>query len=390
MNKPERIPELDVLRGFALLGVFIVHFVGVPFYELPLEESQRALWESQLQHSAAVYVSDLLFQNKANTLFATLFGMGFWIMLQRISARDPNFVRIYQRRLAALLAIGLLNLFLVFPGDVLHVYALIGWLLLAMRNWSSNTMLYLGLALALLADPVFDHVLPSLGGPEEVYESAMMDAFNEERYLVWVKIMTGAYIDEEFLHGGLIAWALYLLGRFLIGAWVMREQWIQRARRHLPRLRSVAAWLLIIGLAAEVWSLLIFKEKVSGSPLFDGLLHAVGAPMMAVGYALTLVYLCNSARWQRLALWLAPVGRIALTAYVLHGAIFTLLYMPFGLGMLGTLGPAHALLAALALYSFLTAFSFIWLRRYRYGPLEYLWRWVTYREQPAFRVNRIT
>ena len=382
----ERIEELDVLRGFALLGVFIVHFVGSAFYELPLDEDQAELWSGQWYHVAALFISDLFFQNKANTLFATLFGMGFWVMLERLSARQADFTAIYLRRLAVLFVLGLLNWFLIFPGDVLHEYALIGFALFAMRRVSAKTMLLLGLTLALLGQALAAHLLEGLNLSFEGFDDIQVAAFEQGEYLTWVAMMASSMFQRDFLFAGLLGWGLYIFGRFLLGAWVMREGWIQRLR-DIPSTTKAAVWLLAVGLATELGSLLIFMEIIPGSEMMDATLHMIGAPVTAVGYALALIVLFQSERWRSVVSWCAPVGLMAVTCYVALGLVFSLSFLPFGLDLLGVLGPAPSLLIALALYVALTLASHSWLRRFRYGPLEYLWRWATYGSAPTLRMT---
>ena len=111
----ERIHELDVLRGFALLGVFIVHFTSSSFYNLTLTEQQQAAFLENPLDWWALVIGDLFFYDKANTLFATLFGMGFWIMLDRLRARGESFEKIYLQRILILLVIGTINLHFLFP-----------------------------------------------------------------------------------------------------------------------------------------------------------------------------------------------------------------------------------------------------------------------------------
>ncbi len=386
LQTPERIEELDVLRGFALLGVFIVHFVGSAFYELPLDEDQSDLWSGQWYHAAALFFSDLFFQNKANTLFATLFGMGFWVMLERLSARQADFTAIYLRRLAVLFVLGILNWFLIFPGDVLHEYALIGFALFAMRRVSAKTMLLLGLALALLGQALAAHLLDGLGLSFEGFDDIQVAAFEQGEYFTWVAMMASSMFQRDFLFAGLLGWGLYIFGRFLLGAWVMREGWVQRLR-HMPSTAKAATWFVLVGLATELGSLLIFMEIIPGSEIMDATLHMIGAPVTAVGYALALIALFQTQRWRSVVSWFAPVGRMALTCYVAHGLVFTMIYMPFGLDLLGVIGPAPSLLIALTLYVALTLASHSWLGRFRYGPLEYLWRWATYGSAPSFRIS---
>lgn len=380
-----RIGELDVLRGFALLGVFIVHFVGAAFYELPLDERIAEAWWGNGGHFVALFISDFFFLDKANTLFATLFGMGFWLMLQRLEASGRDLHRIYLRRLAVLLLIGLVNLFLLFPGDVLHEYALLGFLLFAVRGLAPRWMLIGGLVLALLGRPLAYHLLAALGATSGGYDQAVEAAFAHGGYWNWVAVHAKAHVVKDLANGMLLGWATYIVGRFLLGAWIMRGAWIERAVEARKRVRAILPWILASGLLINALSMAIFLERLNLPISWGEFLHILATPLLALGYALTLILLFNSNRGRPLASVFAPVGRIALTAYVAHGAILTFVYFPFGLDRLGELGPSGSLLLAISVFGACTVFAHLWLRVFRYGPLEYLWRWATYGTRPALR-----
>ncbi|MEM8548257.1 MAG: DUF418 domain-containing protein [Pseudomonadota bacterium] len=380
-----RIDELDVLRGFALLGVFIVHFVGSAYFELPLAEETADRWFDEWPHFTALFVSDLFFQNKANTLFATLFGMGFWVMLTRLAERGANATTIYVRRLLALFVLGVLNVIFIFPGDVLHEYALIGLVLLLLRHWPLRAQLIVGLCLAFFGGPLVEHLFVAIDWSDDWFDKLQEAAFKDGGYGNWVATMSVAHFQRNFLMGGLLGWGLYILGRFLLGTWLMRVNWVEWLRGRRVWLLRAAVSLSALGLTAELVSLLIFYEIMPGPAWLDVTLHTLGAPILAAAYALLLVYWVQSSNTRGMVMWLAPVGKVALTAYVLHGLVFTLCYMPFGLDLLGRAGPAIGLLMAVGLYVLLTILASLWLVRFRYGPLEFFWRWATYGARPEFR-----
>ena len=382
LQKAERIGELDVLRGFALLGVFVVHFVSAAFFLLPLDEELASRWQADPIQRSALLFSDVFFLDKANTLFAVLFGIGFWVMMERLQARGGNFERIYTRRLVGLLLIGAVNLFLIFPGDVLHEYALIGFVLFALRGLQVRTLLIIGLPLALVASPIIGAWLPGLGDAEPPFHEVQQDAFANGGYWNWVVLTSVAHVNQDLIKGGALAWALYILGRFLIGAWVIRQGWLQRAGDLLPNMRRQLIWVLPLGLGLEFLTMLLYEEFVIGPAWLTDLAHVLGVPLTALGYAMILILLFHSDRYRWTVLSFAPVGRIALTAYVLHCFVFTLLFFPFGFDLLGKVPPATSLAIAVSLYAAITLFSRVWLGRYRYGPLEYLWRWATYGSRP--------
>lgn len=373
-----------MLRGFALLGVFIVHFVAGAVYILPLDETIKTAWLAEPANGLAMFVTEWLVKDKANTLFAVLFGMGFQVMLERLETRRADFAGIYARRLAILLAIGLANVALIFPGDVLHEYALLGFLLLALRRVSASAMLAIALPLLMFGMPMGYAVTDALGFDHRWVDEEQAAVFASGGFLDWARWQWPAHVQRDVLELGALSWALHLFGRLLIGAWIVRRGWLDDLANFAGALRGVFAISLTAGLAIELVALLAASSALPGLPALYQPLHGVGAPLLALGYALGLIRLFHG-RAEYLATLFAPVGRTALTAYVAHGAIFMALYFPFGLDLLGVLGPATGLFVALAVFALFTVCAHWWLARFRYGPLEYLWRWGTYGRAPPFR-----
>lgn len=386
MDTATRIGELDVLRGFALLGVFIVHFVLGAVYILPLDEAIKTAWLREPGNGLALFFTEWLVRDKANTLFAVLFGMGFWVMLQRLEARRADFAAVYARRLAILLAIGLLNVALVFPGDVLHEYALLGFLLLALRKVSATAMLVIALPLLLFGNAIGFAITDALGFDHRWMDDEQAAVFASGGFLDWARWHWPAHLRRDVLELGGVGWALHLFGRLLIGAWIVRRGWISNLAERTGSRRRPFAMSMAAGLAIELMALLAASSKAPGVAALYQPLHGVGAPLLTLGYALGLILMFNGFG-KRLAAIFAPVGRAALTAYVCHGAVFTALYFPFGLNLLGVLGPAAGLFVALTVFALFTVVSSWWLTKFRYGPLEYLWRWGTYGRAPPFRVQ---
>lgn len=374
-----------MLRGFALLGVFIVHFVAGAVYILPLDNAIKTAWLREPGHGLAMFFTEWLARDKANTLFAVLFGMGFQIMLERLEARRADFAAVYARRLAILLAIGLLNVALVFPGDVLHEYALLGFLLLAMRTLPMNAMLAIALPLLFFGGALGHAVTDALGFDHRWVSDEQAAVFASGGFRDWAMWQWPAHLRRDVIELGGLSWALHLFGRLLIGAWIVRRGWLVDISHRARGMRAGFASTIAAGLTFELVALLAASNRDPGIASFYPTLHGVGAPLLALGYALGLIRLFNSPS-RTLAALFAPVGRTALTAYVAHGAIFTVLYFPFGLDLLGVLGPAPGILVALTVFGLFTLLARWWLARFRYGPLEYLWRWGTYGSRPPFRV----
>jgi uncharacterized protein len=345
---------------------------------------------------AAIAFTDLFVSDKANTLFAFLFGVGFWVQMQRLEARDAAFAAIYLRRLAVLLGFGLINLFLIWPWDILNLYALTGFLLFAPRGLSARAMLVFGLLLAIVGKPLVQWGLDALGwtkgASEQVFSdpaiAARQEVYLNGSYFDWVRASADLVWFDWIANGLVLAWVVYALGRFLVGAYVARRGWIQRSAELLPQVRKVFYLAFPLGLALEFLRLATGEADLIDAPRWVAQsLHAVGVPVLDVGYATGLILLFHSARFRRLALVFAPVGRMALTNYLTQGVfIGVMLYGYYGaFALVGQVEPKHVLALCFGFFALQTLFSHWWLGRYRFGPMEWLWRALTYGERPAMR-----
>lgn len=395
ITSSERIGELDALRGFALLGVFIANYVWFAFLDWSATDADRDIFFTDPATMGVVNFVQLFVADKANTLFATLFGIGFWIQMQRVRARGADADRIYLRRLSVLLVIGLINMLLIFPWDILFLYALTGFALFALRNLSMKAMLALGLLCVAFARPVIKggYDLAGLRGPamEEVWSEAATGARQAAvlsgDYGAWVAEMARTNWFDFAVAGGLAAWIVYALGRFLVGAWIARHGWLERLDELRSALGRIALVALPLGLALEFlwmgndWGYFEVPQLVGQGA------HILGSPITALGYATGFLWLLQTKAMGWLPRICAPVGRMALTNYVAHGAIllFVLSGVGPGLALAGTITPVQTLSLAIGVYVGLTIFSHFWLTTFRYGPLEYAWRTLTYGRAPAFR-----
>jgi len=393
----ERVAIMDVLRGVALFGVFLANMTGfahtgVMATEAQLEALPTAGWDAALHD-----VLDWLVTDKANTTFAFLFGLGFWLQMQRLETRGADFVRIYRRRLLVLLAIGVLNLYLLWTWDILHLYALAGFALLALRRVSNRTLLVLGVLCAWFGRTAQKTLSEFAGaatwtGAPDPYGDAAVLARQELSARGDYPGLVASFFDftwVDYLSSGLlIGWLLYALGRFLIGAWVGRHGWIARARDFLPGWRRTARWALPGGLILEGLAVLLNE-----SPLIDDFahreflsvsFHLVAVPLLAAGYVAAVVVWFESEAGRRLLAPFAHVGRMALTNYLTQGFViaFVLFGVGPGLALAGRVGTCVLTAIVVLVFVAQMLFSRWWLRRRQYGPAEWVWRTLTYGKRP--------
>lgn len=398
VTERERIAELDVLRGFALFGVLTMNFIYIASAGQLATEAQLAALPTAGADWWAYNFVRLFIGDKANTIFATLFGLGFYLQMKRGEGR-PGFERLYARRLFWLLIFGVLNTYLLWFGDILNLYAVAGFALLGMRRWRTRTLVIFGSLAAMYSHNLQESLLGLFDIhliPDRFYE----DSAVLERQAIavhggyWANVASFAnWTWVEWLSGGMMAaWLVYALGRFALGAAIGRSGILDDIPRFIPLLRRIA-WIAIpAGLVAALVIRLVVRQIVvlpGDIETIREIANALRSPaalLLAAGYCAGIVVALQH-RWGRLFHIFAPVGRMALTNYLAQGFIyaFVLFGVGPGLGLAGRIGSFAVLLICIAFFAVQIAFSHWWLARYRFGPMEWLWRALTYGERPAMR-----
>jgi uncharacterized protein len=389
----ERVAVLDVLRGFALLGVLIVNIESIYSTGWFRPEAGAGALDVATNWFVKLFVS-----TKAMTLLTFLFGLGFAVQLARAEERGEDVRKTYVRRLLALLALGLCHLALWW-GDVTTHYAVVGFALLAFRNVSPRALL--GLALALVIVPQLVMALPgatlglqtALGLPENI-DSLRPEIVAAVRGADYGEIAS-AHGRQLWIYFGLnLGWyPAWILGRFLLGYYAGKRRLFDGdGAAHLPLFRKLfwgAAAVATLASAA-VWALHAPRVMARYELLPAGQLASVAVSEIAV-LSVTATYVAlgvlgmQRPAWRRLLLIVAPVGRMPLTVYLSQTVIATALFYGWGLGLSGKVGPAGCLAIAVAIFSVQVVACHLWLRRYRFGPAEWLWRTLAYGRRPAMR-----
>jgi uncharacterized protein len=389
----ERIVTLDIIRGFALLGILVVNmasFAGRTAFDTP----------TTLSNHAAFFVVDVLFSGKFNSLFSMLFAVGFALQLERLEQRGGSEARwIYVRRLLVLFAIGIAHAILVWSGDVLHMYALLGFVLLLLRKTSDRTLLVLAaillvypglrsLALVLFAPADWTAVRLALG---REYMAAAAAAFGSGSYADAVmenwQILRRSYLTwmgfERMISLGYVLFLVTMLLGLLAG----RHRWIQRAAANAAVVQRVQWWALGIGVAAGVALAIANRFVEPAVPSLWAILlrisYGVSRVALMIFYVATIVRLAQSPRWLPWLMPFAAAGRMPLTNYLLQSVLCTAIFYSWGLGLWRQMGEALQLGLAFAIFFGLQVpLSIFWLRHFPYGPMEYLWRMLSYGRRP--------
>jgi uncharacterized protein len=356
ISPAERIGAIDVLRGLALLGVLAINVVT---------EFRVSIFEQFLSHtrpaspidSAVETILTLAVEMKALALFSLLFGAGLAIQFERLATSERR-TSLLVRRLAVLLTFGLIHLCLIWNGDILTEYALAGLIVLPFLfgpRWllAVAALVFLVLYLAMQAFPP-----PGLFPATATITQHVADATRI--------YATGGFLDV--LAFRLRELPLFVplhvfifprtIGLFLLGAFALRTGILQNPPR---RLLSIGAPCIGLGTALIL---------AGAEPL--------GTILLALGYGAAIIGIANLESGKKLLGWAAPLGRMAFTNYLAQSLIFGWIFYGYGLGLFGRLGVTEALAIGLAVYAGQVLFSAWWLSRYRYGPVEWLWRTLMY------------
>jgi uncharacterized protein len=361
-----------------------------------------------LDYTAAWFIYTFV-QGKFWTLFSLLFGMGFAVMMTRAEQAGRDFVRPYLRRSVALLGFGLIHACLIWGGDILVMYALVAFvLLLGFRKLRTNWLWRLALLLYLVPVLAYSVGLATtyraLHSTPAAYAQKMQE--RAEEHQKWVNkvaiaeplLRQGSYaaMSRQRAHDLLDNFRFIalegpmILGVFLFGMWLIRSGRMLRPQAHLPFFRRMLRWTLAPGILLALFSAWCGTSFMPGldtprNQIGLMLMH-IASMLLCLSYLSTLVLWLQHPGSARVLAWLAPAGRMALTNYLMQSLISTWLFYGYGLGLAVYFSRAWQVLYVLVFYALQLLLSRWWLSRYRYGPMEWLWRYLTYLRRPPMRI----
>jgi uncharacterized protein len=401
----ERLETLDVLRGFALFGILLVNMAmfGWPVYRSMIPDRG---WTTPID-TIADWMVRFLAEGKFYPLFSFLFGLGMALQMQRTEARGARFSGLFCRRLLVLLGIGLAHAFLIWEADILVSYAVCGFLLLAFRKCKPKTLLIwagifllLPSALCVLFWGLFTvgSLLPAIASIIET-ETASQGAHYARLVEENIRVFSQGSVAEIFAQRAqnvLFMWQLTwffwptLLSMFLVGLYAGQRRIPHDVEAHLGVIRRTFLFGLMVGLPASACYAtgvgLIDPLKLNVKWLLTTGASTIGGPALGLAYAAGIVLLLRRAGWKK-RLWpLTAPGRMALSNYLFQSAIGTTIFYSYGLGWYGSLGKAAGLGFAVMIYAVQVLLSFWWLKHFRSGPVEWLWRTLTYGQRQPIRL----
>jgi uncharacterized protein len=367
-----------------ILFANVLVFFGLVF----LPPDRAATLPTATADGVAQFLERVFVEGKFYSVFSLLFGIGFGVQLAR---GGPAALPRFKRRLRILLAIGGLHAFLIWAGDILMLYALLGFTLPWFARKSNRALLrwvviLLAIPTALFATALAIWALVRSGAPQ----AAAAPGMPPNIMAIFEAVGTGG-VKQAFV-GNLVfvagRWAdLFatvrfpkVLGMFVLGLWAVRTGLALAPSAHRAMLVRWCALGWGIGLPANLiaaWAVHRWPYlPPSPGALLGVVMQGVGVPLLALGYAATVGLLLVDGR--RFMSVFAPMGRMALTNYLMHSILCVTLSYGFGLGLWWRIGAAQAMAIAAAIVLLQLPLSAWWLSRFRFGPVEWIWRRLTY------------
>lgn len=388
-----RIEVIDVLRGFTLIGIAIIHFAE-QFYAGAHPQSHSNFNIKFPGDEIVMGFIGILISGKFFLIFSFLFGLSFSIQLNK-SKGDLPFVLRFLWRLIILLLIGLIH-HLHYRGDILTIYAMLGVGLLLCFRLPDKVLIILALALTLNLPSVVVRGWQATQQPATSVE-AMFTGADEQNENYYNTLKSGEYknvlianfheLDYKYQFQVDSGRIYITMGLFLLGLYAGRKQFFENLEQNLPYVKKIllkrSLWIMLTLILAAV--IFFGGAQLLKLPLPEIIQWTIGGLLfdtfnleLASIYVASLILLFQKEKWHARLMKLYAPGRMGLTTYLVQGLAGTLLFFGFGFGLLGEIGALASVGIGLLLFILQSYFSRWWLTRFKYGPAEWAWRSLTY------------
>lgn len=386
-----RVQSLDIVRGFALLGILLMNIQSFSMPEAAYlnptaygDFNGINWWVWSLSH--------ILVDSKFMAMFSLLFGAGVLLFCEHLEARQGNSFFIHYRRMFWLMIFGLLHAHLIWSGDVLFLYAVCGFWIYFCRNLSVRSLWIFGISLLLVgwglnaftqfglnymnAEEIA--LMKSEWAPSAAQLQAEIDAYTGTWMEQFAIRSEAALFLETFVLIYLMIWrggGMMLIGMALYKQGVFTGQLSNRTTLRNATLTLVTGFAIVIyGVVYNMGHNFQFEMSQFAGSQFN----YIGSVLVAIGYVYLFVWIVQKGFLTGLTRRLAAVGRMAFTNYIAQSVIATTIFYGVGFGLFGTFERWEQLLVVIGIWSIQLIVSPLWLARFRYGPLEAVWRMLTY------------
>ncbi len=392
----ERIQVLDVLRGVALLGILITN---IQHFSMFAGAVRNPTLYGDLQ-GANFWVYALTFNlafQKFMPIFSMLFGAGIMLAADRREAAGQNPDAFHYRRMGFLLLIALAHAYLVWYGDILFLYAVCGALVFPFRRRSAQFLIWTGVVM-LAGQPMMEFVAlaaPGLFGFMNTFQGMSL----EEILVADLEAFRGGWM-ENFRMRSLYSLEGQTVGFLLHGLWrasglILLGMGLYRLRVMTGEAKRFVYWAFIgvgVGVAIPITAFAFWLSYTAGWRAFWiqqfslQVIHWVGI-VVSLGWMGIVMLICHAGCRSWLGRAVGAVGRMALSNYLLHSLLCTFIFYGFGLGLYGSVERIGQIGIVVSIWILQLVISPLWLRHFRFGPAEWVWRTLSYGEMQPFRVG---
>ncbi|TFD93670.1 DUF418 domain-containing protein [Jeotgalibacillus sp. R-1-5s-1] len=396
VSMKERIHALDIIRGFALFGILIANMIA---FKTPVFTELNGLFEGERLpegglNATLTLLTAFFVDGKFYPMFSMLFGLGFYIFYSRLMKRGLPAKQLFRRRLVFLLLIGLVHLIFIWSGDILHTYAITGFLLPLFIERSSKVIKIWAISLMIFGPLLMTALMLFSSVSIQFIVNQGMDTMENLN----ASSVVAATVMAEGSFGEILAFRLTnevlpillqvllvvptILPLFLIGLYLGKTGMFTDIERNLQRWKKVmwiglAIGVPLVGLSVAVAYNVFGWAPYVTLPIAEGL-NAIGGPFLMLFYVSVIVLLTRKASVEKMLMPFASVGRMALTNYLMQSVIAVIIFNGYGFGLFGQVSKTQGVLIAIAIYIVQVVLSHLLLKRYNQGPMEFVWRKWTY------------
>lgn len=374
LENKKRLGSVDALRGLALFGILLAN---VPFDENMGTNTLTGQLDTTLS-----FLFHLLIEKKFITIFSILFGFGFYIQMKKADEAGINFRPYYFKRMLILLLIGCIHAYLFWFGDIIRDYALCGILLLFVYRWPSKKTLITGIVFSVfLTAAVF--IANSALGPQYAYDTSIVrdhPITNSYWQYLWINARIDPFVN--FLQDSPIT-LVFCFGNMLIGFWMAKAGFFQHPDKFKATRKRIILIGLFTGLSASYLFWLVTSGKLELTPalLWLPFLIVAGMIMQSLFYISAFIGLFQSTRTGKVLAVFIPVGKMSLTNYLLQTLLYLVIFFHWthGLQLFGKIGMTETYLIAILFFGLQVLFSKTWLKHHQQGPVETIWKNLSYK-----------
>jgi len=381
----ERIEVIDIVRGFALLGIFIVNMFIFSGSSLAVD-----MWAGPLDTLTASFVK-LFFAGKFYVMFVFLFGLGFAMFFERAKEKAKRPTLLFYRRLFILIIIGLVHAFFIWSGDVLISYALFGSLLPLFSNRKHKTIIIWAVSIfvVFMLCIAYDDLSRMMAG---TYTDMQQLVDNRENIIekslriygqgTFTEIIALRISETLLKYKGIFYLFFITFPLLLLGLYVGKIAVFQKIEGNIALIKKTWKWGLVIGLVMSIMKPISKNLMISDPYFFYDLIRNgtefLGNTGLSLFFLTSIVLLCRNSKWLMKLKPLAYMGRMPLSNYLFQSIVCTTIFYNYGLGLYGKVGPALGLVLTTVILTIQISISKYCLKRYQFGPLEWIWKSLTY------------